>query len=1120
MMKITIPRRFALALIALFAGLSAYAQTSTITGVVRDTAGDPIVGAAVMVKGTTNGVMTNADGSYSIKAKDDAVLVCQLFGYKTQEQTVGGRSNIDFTLADDTEMLEATVVVGYGTLKKTQLVGSVENLDGDKVADRPNPNLARSLQGQVAGLNIIQTDGKANHSGNVYIRTNAHKYTTRASMTSGSGGAYSIGSGDGSALVLIDGVEGSLGNVNPSDIETVAVLKDASSAAIYGARAYNGVILVTTKEAKGDKFTISYNGTYSYNDRTIKWEDNIVTDGLTWLEAFYDFFQGDSVTPTSAGKMPSQINTWKFNDGYLDTFRQRRIAGNYDVFDDTSGVYQYYGSTNWLPLFYKRGTDNTTHDISVRGSSKKITYSLTGRYFTQSGLYKIGDDSYNQFNIRSKVKLQVTDWLSINNNTSLFRTNQRQSMFTTGSVLGKQIDQHGQPIGIPVNPNGTYSLFAAKTGFASFLEGNTGQTDGNTTVVTTTGATITFLKDVLKFDADFSYKAIRRWRERYRAPLTFYLSDTSYTEYVPQASSYKSRWTYDTDYITANAYFTFTPKLGENHELNVVAGTNVENYNYDRFYLQRKGMIFPDKYESYEMYDALETILIEQNRNSYGNLGFFGRANYTLLKRYILEIAARYDGASRFPSSSRWGFFPSMSVGWRVSEEPWMQWSRSWLDNFKIRANWGTLGNGTSGVYDFLELINIDKTDVLFDGAKNNYTGSPNVVPESLTWERATTYDVGIDADFLGNRLSFSGDWFLRDTKDVITAGPTLPATFGAGAPKGNFSRFEDRGWELTLAWKDQFKLGGKDFRYSIQGRMWDTKTTVKEFSTIVENPLDLYAGKELGEIWGFRTDGIFRNNTEAQSWATDTFHKNGSNFVEYAGDLRFIDIDGDGDINYGLGTMQDHGDLEVIGNETPRYMYGANLDFNWNGIGLSLFFQGVGKRDWYPDTETAFFWGSYNRPYCPYLNVNQIGDNYPQIDFSTPNWEVVNYDKNPYWTRRVAYASNRNVGPLSWNNDHYLQNAAYLRLKNVTIDYTLPQNLTRKVNIEKARFYVTMENLFTWSPLFKHTNMFDPEAIGLGDTDFDSGSVSAGNAGLSGVGEGYSYPMFKTFTFGVSITL
>ena len=217
---------------------------------------------------------------------------------------------------------------------------------------------------------------------------------------------------------------------------------------------------------------------------------------------------------------------------------------------------------------------------------------------------------------------------------------------------------------------------------------------------------------------------------------------------------------------------------------------------------------------------------------------------------------------------------------------------------------------------------------------------------------------------------------------------------------------------------------------------------------------------------------------------------------------------------------MEDHGDLEVIGNEMPRYMYGLNLDFSWNGFGLSLFFQGVGKRDWYPDTETAFFWGSYNRPYSPYLNYNQTGDNYANVDFSTPNWVVTNYDSNPYWTRRVAYASNRNVGPLSWNNDHYLQNAAYIRLKNLTVDYTIPQEITRKVHIEKARFYVTMENLFTWSPMFKYTNMFDPEAIGLGDTDFDSGSVSAGNAGLSGVGEGYSYPMFRTFTFGVSLTL
>ncbi len=1110
-------------LLALFVSVGAFAQNMTVSGVVLDASNnEPVVGAALMVKNTTRGTSSNADGSYTLRAAKGDVIVCQFFGYKTQEVTVGESTKIDFYLQDDTQTLEQSVVVGYGTLKKTQLVGSVENLDGEQIADRPNLNIARSLQGQVAGLNIIQNDGKASHTGNVYVRTNAHTYVQRASMTSGSGGSYSIGSGDGGALVLIDGVEGSLSTVNPNDVETVAVLKDASSASIYGAKAYNGVILVTTKEAKGeDRFTVTYNGAFSYNDRSIKWEDHLVTDGLQWTEAFYDFFAGDSVTPTSAGKIPSTANTLSIGADYLTRLRQRREEGNMEDFAmSSSGVYEYYGNTNWLSLFYKRHTTSQTHDISVRGSSKKLTYSLTGRFYTQDGLYKIGDDIYDQFNLRSKANLKVTNWLSIDNNTSLFRTNQQQSMFTTGSILGKQIDQHGQPIAIPLNPNGTYTLNAVKTAYASFLEGNTGQADGKLTLVNTTGINLTFIKDVLKFRGDFSYKAIRNWRERYRSPLTFYTSDTAFVEYVPQASSYKSRWTYDTNYITANAYLTFTPKLGENHDLNVVAGWNLENYNYDRFYIQRKGMLVPEKWMSYELYDGAD-MLLEQNRNSYGTVGFFGRANYTLLKRYIIEGAVRYDGSSKFPAVSRWGLFPSVSVGWRLSEEPWMKWSKSWLDNFKIRANAGSLGNGAIGAYAFLQTMGVDKTDVYFDGARVNYTSIPSPIPASLTWETVTTYDVGLDADFLKSRLSFSGDIYLKDTHDVITTGPELPDVFGASAPRGNYARFKDKGWELTVSWRDAFKLGNKDFTYSIKGSVWDTRTWVTDYTTVGDiNVLSLYPGKELGEMWGFRTDGLFRDNVEANNWATDTFHKNGSNFREYAGDLKFIDMDGDGDINYGKGTLSDYGDLDRIGNVVPRYQFGLNLDFGWNGFGLSMFFQGVGHRDWYPDTETAFFWGPYNRPYSPYLNVNQTGDNYAQVDFSTTNWVVTNYDKNPYWSRRVAYAANRNVGPLSWNNDHYLQNAAYIRLKNLTFDYTIPSKITKKVNIEKLKLYVSCENLWTWSPMLKYTDMFDPEIIGLGDTDFDSGSVKAANAGLSGVGEGYAYPIFKTITFGVNVTL
>ena len=1124
-MKINIFRRSIAVLLLLGAGIASYAQNITVSGVIRDAnTNEPIIGAAVMVKGQSTGTVSNEDGSYSLKAAGDATLVCQYFGYKNLEVNVANRGKIDFLLEEDVEQLEATVVVGYGTLKKTQLVGSVENLSGDVIEDRPNANVTRSLQGQVAGLNIIQVDGKASHTGKIYVRGNATSYYSRENFnSSASGSSHSIGNG-GSALILIDGVEGDLTSVNPADIETVAVLKDASSAAIYGARGCYGVILVTTKTAKGEKLSVSYNGSVSLNTRAIKWEDQIVTDGLEWTEAFYEFYGNDANVPGSSGKVPTTINTTDIalkSGSYLDLLRQTRALEAEGLIEHSdylegygkNGQYLYNGNTNWLGMFYKKMTTATTHDISVKGSSKKISYSLTGRYYGQEGIYKVGQDDYRTFNVRAKAKVQVTDWLSFDNNTSLFTSYQKQPMFTTSSVLGKQLDQHGAPVLVPYNEDGTYTLAANKTAYASFLEGNTGQTDKGITIVTKTGMTIDIIKNVLNIRGDFSYKAIRKWRERYRAPLSFYAAPGSKTEYVTQESSYKSRWTYDYDYITANVVATWTPRLGENHDLNVVGGWNLENYQYDRFYLQRKGMLYPDMYTSYELFDGTD-IKVEQNGNSYGIIGFFARANYTLLRRYILEGTLRYDGSSKFPTKSQWGLFPSASVGWRLSEEPWMKWSRSWLDNFKIRANYGSLGNGTVAPYTFLETIGIDKTSVVINGGKKNYTTQPSIVPQTLTWETITTFDVGLDADFLKNRLSFSGDYYVRDTKDLITAGPEIPAIYGASAPKGNYAGLKTKGWELTLSWRDSFKLGGKDFQYSVKGSIWDTRTWVSKFASENHLCLGYYEGKELGEIWGFHTNGYFTSNSEANNWATDTYHKNGSNFREYSGDLRFIDMNGDGTIGYGKQTYEDHGDLDVIGNVTPRYQYGINLDFKWNGIGLSLFFQGVGQRDWYPAVESAYFYGQYNRPYS-FLMKSQSGNNYCHIDYSDPEWTVTNADAHPYWTRRVAYCANRNVGPLTVENDYYLQNAAYIRLKNLTVDYTIPAKVMNKIGMQSARVYVSMENLWTWSPMFKNTSMFDPEVIATGDSDFDSAS----EYGLSGVGDGYSYPMLKTFTFGVNLT-
>ena len=411
--------------------------------------------------------------------------------------------------------------------------------------------------------------------------------------------------------------------------------------------------------------------------------------------------------------------------------------------------------------------------------------------------------------------------------------------------------------------------------------------------------------------------------------------------------------------------------------------------------------------------------------------------------------------------------------------------------------------------------MEVNRSSVIFDGGYVNYTSQPAIVPKTLTWETVTTYDLGLDFDLLKSRLSFSGDWYVRNTTDLITVGPELPQVYGASAPKGNYASLQTKGWELTLSWRDSFKVAGKDLTYSIKGSVWDTRTWVTKFTSTSGDILDYYTDKELGEIWGFRTDGIFRDNAEANAWATDTYHKNGSNFRAYAGDLKFLDLNGDGQINYGKGTLADHGDLDRIGNTTPRYQYGINLDFKWNGIGLSMFFQGVGKRDWYPMVETAYFWGQYNRPYSGYLMKTQTGDNYAHIDYSTENWTVTNYDKNPYWSRRVGYSANRNVGPLTVENDHYLQNASYVRLKNLTVDYTFPKKLIEKIGLQGARVYCSMENLWTWSPMFKHTDMFDPEGIGVGDSDFDSTS----NTGLGGVGDGMSYPMLRTITFGVGLT-
>lgn len=1091
--------------------VSAMGQAVSVSGKVTDAStGEPVPGAVLFVRGETGGAATDIQGFYSITVESNATLVCSCIGYSEMEQAVGGRATVDFALSIDAEMLEETVVVGYGTLKKSQLVGSVEQISGEALEDRVNANVSRTLQGQVPGLNIFQVDGKPTHGGNIYIRGGATSYTMKKNMNSSTISSYSIGQG-GSALVLIDGVEGELSSVNPDDVESVSVLKDASSSAIYGSRAAYGVILVTTKSANNEKITINYNGSFSINRRTVMWEDNVITDGLEYTRTFYDFWVGRTETPTAAGALPTKINTFNIPSNYLELFEARRDAGNTDIYDMNGKNYLYFASENWLAKFYKRSNTTQTHSMSINGSSKKMSYSLSGRYYTQEGIYKIGNEDYNQYNIRSKVVLHAKDWLTVDNNTYLHHFDYSQPIFSKKyDSVGNQLWQIGM-LGLPVMPtnneDGTYTIGSAASGYEAFKDGNSAQDTKTMSITTTTGLTIEPVKDVFKIRGDVSFKYVARHTQRYVAPTSQSIQPGVVTYYVTSDNAYKREYNYETNHLSANVVGTWTPKLGPDHKLNAVAGWNLEDHRYDTETILRLGMMYPGM-TSFEMFDGTE-VTLQQYDSNWRTVGGFARANYTYLGRYIFEGSLRYDANSRSPVKQRGGWFPSASAGWRVSEEPWMKPVKGTVDNLKIRANWGSLGNGGISPYTFMETMAVGKTSVIFDGGFVTVAGQPAIVPDSLTWERITTWDLGLDLDVLGNRLSFSGDYYVRNTNDMYSSGPEIPAILGAATPKGNYGQLTTKGWETTLSWRDSFKVAGKDLTYSIKGSLWDSRTWVTRFYDETHNIFGFYEGKELGELWGFRTDGLFMSNEEAAAWYPDRYHNLLTSTTPYAGDIRFLDLDGNKEITAGAGTLEDHGDLDRIGNIMPRYQYGLNIDLKWNGIGLGLFFQGIGHRDWYPSEGSGFFWGGYARAY-DYALKDQLDR--VILDKSTENWTVTN--PGAYWPRRLYAAANagNGLGTMNSYNDYFLQNAAYFRLKNLTVDYTFPKKLTEKVNIEKLRVYFSGENLLTFSPIYKHTSMFDPEVIGKGDTDF-GGQTSNTN------GDGYSYPMLMTFTFGINLT-
>jgi TonB-linked SusC/RagA family outer membrane protein len=1073
----------------------AFAQKIAVRGTVSDASG-PVVGAVVL-SGST-GVTTDVDGSFSITVDPDAVLEVSCLGYQSQQVPVLGRRQILVTLDEDTNLLEDAVVVGYGTQKKANLTGAVSVIKADDLKDRSSLDVAHMLQGTVPGLNITSASGRPGQAATLNIR-----------------GRNSINGG--SPLVLVDGVEGDLQYLNPADVESISVIKDAAAAAIYGAKGSAGVILVTTKSGgkeKDGKASVTYSGRAGFTAPTAStdWE----TRGYYSVylsNMFLSAYNGSNLYDYSEADM---MELWNRRNDKVENPERPWVV----ISQDQSGrdVYNYYANTDWWHVLYKDIKPTTSHTITASGATNHVSYLLSGGYTFEQGMFNINPDSYNRYNLRAKLSFDVTNWLRIGNNLSYF-----YSAYTYPGRGGINNSLYGASAHAPasypsVNPDGTalyktkYNGNALMDGLMMSLTNGDTNTDKIDNLSNTVDMTITPFKG-MTIKGDFTY-ALRLVRYMNRTMPGEYSTYPGVIETMASGAAFENKLSESANtqtYKAANLYGTYVHNWQDAHNLKLMAGVNFETKH-----IKDLEAIGYDLY-SYDLNDLNLTgadadgnkrMEVSGGQNEYKTAGYFARLNYDYKGRYLLELNGRYDGSSRFLRGSRWVFSPSVSLGWRVSEEPFFSPLRTWWDNFKIRFSYGQLGNQQlSEYYPAIRTISTgSQSTYLLGGAKPSLATISAPVSSGLTWERSIQKNLGVDMTFLQGRLDFTAEGYVRDTKDMLTAGEVLPATYGySSAPKENVADLRTMGYELNLGWKDSFMLGGKPFFYNASVLFSDYVSYITRFN----NPDKLFAknyweGQKYGDIWGYHIVGLFATDEDAAAWtaAVDQSKVNGIINASTgtvnpvtgkpglrAGDLQFDDLDGDGVINRGAEKVGDSGDYQIIGNSQPRYNFGVNLGASWAGVDLSVFLQGIGHMDWYPQYEVRQFWSLYARPFATFI---------PK-DFQTMYWTEENPDA--YLPRPRGYVAGVGTGrELTETNDRYLQNIGYLRVKNLTFGYTLPDKVSRKIGLERLRVYFTGEDLFFWAPGL-HSDYIDPEM-----------AQTNGNLRI--------YPWQKKLMFGVDITL
>lgn len=1040
----------------LFITSNSFAQNITLTGKVTDAETKEVIPFVnINVKGGNSHAATNEKGLFTLSnVPAKAVLVFTYIGYKQQELTLNGESTLNVELTPDNSKLNEVVVVGFGTKKKLNIAGAIDQISGKQLESRPVANVIQALQGISPGLNIRYGGGSPGTVPVINIR-----------------GFTSINGG--SPLIVIDGIPATSNDdmlrLTPADISSFTVLRDAASAAIYGARAAFGVILITTKQGAIGRQSISYNASTSWGKPTVL--PRPVTDPYIYSRVLETATDN---TPWDYVNYSDEHYKWAKERSDNPSIADTRINPN----DPTK--WAYMGSNDWYKYFFNNASLSQNHTLSLSGgvnvNNTPLNYYLSADYTKENGLNKLTPDFWDRYGLRSRVSFSPLKWLKVDNNLNIYETKRALPNTSITDLY------YLQPTDVAVNPDGSWANTAAGRLAARLVDGgnNNQKMFGFHNI---TGAVASFLNGDLQVNADASFKR-EMWKyhndsKKYKigyGPND--IREEGGTGYVSEDNGYL----YNNAF---NVYSTYKKTLGD-HFFSAMVGYNNEDYNYSLI-SARKDVLISSSLPFLGLTSGTATA--GASYRAYATTSAFTRINYTFKDRYILEGTSRYDGSSRFPTQKRWGLFPSASLAWVASAEPFFKPLSPALTTFKLRTSYGDLGNQNVSDFGYIQSLQTAVSGYLIGGNGQNQiiSGAPGLLvdPNTYTWERVSTLNMGTDIGMLKDKLQFTFDYFIRDTKGMLVPGQELPAVLGTSSPSQNAADLRTKGWELSVSYKDRFPVGTKSFGFDVKVFLADSRSKITKFKNDQNLFSNYRVGQEIGEIWGLENDGYFRSKAEIDALdQTGIIPWGALSIVE--GWPKYKDLDGNKKIERGL-SANDPKDLKIIGNSTDRYSVGFNLNMDWNGFDASIFMQGVLKRDFYP--HHYLFWGPYQQPYA---NV------YPwNLDFyrgAADSPEQRAKHSASYIAAGLADANPNSAYPVlqSWLADanegkgldipqtKYLLNGAYLRIKNISVGYTLPSKFTNRLKISRLRLFVTGENLYEFSAIKKFV---DPEAINQGSS-------------------------------------